>query len=104
MLIMKLTLRLILFLGFVLAGIYAATPLWFPHLLTQQLPPGWQLERMETGYQGLSGIDIHSLQVKGGIQAADLIVVVTDLRFSYQGRKTIADIVSASASSVPPWG
>jgi hypothetical protein len=90
---MKFTFRLLLLLLLVSAGIYATTPWWAPFVLVKLLPPGWQLEVLETGYPGLAGIDVHSLHVKGGIQAADMAIAARDLRFEYEGLKTDADSI-----------
>jgi len=92
--IMKFTLKLLLFLCIVFTGIYATTPLWLPYVLERQLPPGWQLESMQAGYPGLSGIDISSLRLKGTLPVADMAVAASDLRFSYRGSKV--EINSAS--------
>jgi len=93
-LIMKFTLKLLLLLCIILAGIYATTPLWLPYVLERQLPPGWQLESLDAGYPGLSGIDISSLRLKGGLPAADLAITTADLRFNYRGLKVEIDSAS----------
>jgi hypothetical protein len=85
---MKFTLKLLLLPCLVIAAIYAATPLWLPYVLNRQLPDGWQLEALDAGYPDLSGINLHSLQVKGGLQAADVSFSAIDVRFSYAGFKT----------------
>jgi len=61
---MKLLLKLLLLLVIAVAGIYAAIPLWLPDILVRQLPPGWQLEELQTGYPGISGININRLRLK----------------------------------------
>jgi len=91
---MKLLLKILLSLCILIAGIYAATPLWLPHIFARQLPPGWQLETLEIGYPGFSGISISTLRVKGDLQAAGLALTAADIRFTYQGLKT--DIGSLS--------
>jgi len=91
---MKPLLKLLLSLFILIAGIYAATPLWLPYVFARQLPPGWQLEKLETGYPGLSGISISLLHVKGELQAVGLALNATDVRYTYQGLKT--DIGSLS--------
>jgi len=91
---MKFTLKFLLFLCFVSAVMYAASPLWLSYIVARQLPSGWQLVGLDADYPGLSGIDIHGLRVKGGIQAADMTIAVPDLRFSYQGLKTAADSIT----------
>ncbi len=91
---MKPLLKLLLSLFILIAGIYAATPLWLPYVFARQLPPGWQLEKLEAGYPGLSGISISVLHVKGELQAVGLELTATDVRYTYQGLKT--DIGSLS--------
>jgi hypothetical protein len=91
---MKPLLKILLSLFILIAGIYAATPLWLPYVFARQLPPGWQLERLEAGYPGLSGISINVLEVKGELQAVGLALTATDVRYTYQGLKT--DIGSLS--------
>ena len=91
---MKPLLKILLSLFILIAGIYAATPLWLPYIFARQLPPGWQLEKLEAGYPGLSGISINMLQVKGELQAVGLALTATDVRYTYQGLKT--DIGSLS--------
>ena len=91
---MKFILKLLLFLCIVFVGIYATTPLWLPYVLAKQLPPGWQLESMESGYPDLSGIDVSSLRLKAELPVADMAIAATDLRFSYRDRKTEIDSVS----------
>jgi hypothetical protein len=91
---MKPLLKLLLSLFILIAGIYAATPLWLPYVFARQLPPGWQLEKLETGYPGLSGISISVLHVKGELQTVGLELTATDVRYTYQGLKT--DIGSLS--------
>jgi len=91
---MKLLLKLLLSLCVLVAGIYAATPLWLPVIAAGLLPTGWQLDELNAGYWGFSGIDINSLRVNGELQAAGIEVIAADIRFSYQGLKT--DIGSLS--------
>ncbi len=91
---MKPLLKLLLSLFILIAGIYAATPLWLPYVFARQLPFGWQLEKLEAGYPGLSGISISALHVKGELQAVGLELTATDVRYTYQGLKT--DIGSLS--------
>jgi len=90
----KSTLKLLLFLCIVFVGIYATTPLWLPYVFAKQLPPGWQLESMDAGYPGLSGIDVSSLRMKGGLPVADFTIAATNLRFSYRDQKVEIDSVS----------
>lgn len=85
---MKIQLKLLLSPFILIVGIYAATPVWLPWMFAAQLPPGWQLERLDAGYPGFSGIDISSLQVQGGLLAADMELTAADIRFSYRGLKT----------------
>jgi len=85
---MKLLLKLLLALFILIAAIYAAIPLWLPYVFASQLPPGWQLEKLEASYPGFSGINISTLRVKGDLQAAGLALTAADIRFTYQGLKT----------------
>ncbi len=96
--IVKFTLKLLLFLCIVLVGMYATTPLWLPYVLEKQLPPGWQLESMESGYPDLSGIDVSSLRLKAGLPVADLTIAATDLRVNYRDRKAAINSVSLEIS------
>jgi len=91
---MKLLLKLFLILCLVLAGIYAATPLWLPNILARQLPTGWQLEELQSSYPGLTGINVGLLRVKGGFGTTGLELTSSDLRFDYQGLQTDIDRVS----------
>lgn len=91
---MKLLLKLLLFLCILLAAMYAATPLWMSYFLAHQLPPGWQLEKLESGYPGISEINIKSLHVKGGLQTAELGLTAVGLRFNYRQLKTEIGSVS----------
>ena len=91
---MKPLLKILLSLFILIAGIYAATPLWLPYVFARQLPPGWQLEKLEAGYPCLSGISINLLHVKGELQAVGLALTATDVRYTYQGLKTAIGSVS----------
>ena len=91
---MKLLLKLFLILCLVIAGTYAATPLWLSYILARQLPPGWQLEELQSGYPGLAGIHIDQLRVKGELGLAGIALTLSDLRFTYQGLKSDIDLVS----------
>lgn len=91
---MKLLLKLFLILCLLLAGIYAATPLWLPKILARQLPTGWQLEELQSGYPGLTGINAALVRVKGALGNTGLVLTSSDLRFDYQGLKT--DIAQVS--------
>jgi len=91
---MRRLLKLFLVLCALLAGLYAATPLWLPTLLSRQLPAGWQLEKLQAGYPGLSELKLKFLRVKGELPTATIELAATDIRFSYQGLKT--DIGSVS--------
>ena len=88
---MKSLLKLLLSLCVLIASIYAAIPLWLPFIFASQLPPGWQLEKLEVAYPGFSGISINMLHVNGELQAARLAVTATDIRFNYQGPTTEID-------------
>jgi len=91
---MKLLLKLFLILCLVISGIYAATPLWLSHILARQLPPGWQLEELQSGYPGLAGIHIDQLRVKGELELAGIAFATSDLHFTYQGLKSDIGMVS----------
>ena len=92
--IMKLLLKLLLPLCILTAGIFAATPLWLPYIFTRQLPPDWQLEKLEAGYPGISGINIRALHVKGAFQTVGLALTASNIRFNYLGLKTEIDSLS----------
>ena len=85
---MKLLLKLFLIACLLCAGIYLATPLWLSYVLARQLPAGWQLEELQSGYPGLAGINIDLLRVKGELGFASLSLSSSDLRFEYQGLKS----------------
>jgi len=85
---MKFTRKFLLFLFILFAGVYAASPWLLSHILARQLPPGWQLERLEAGYPGFTGININLLRVKGELRAAGLALDAADIRFTYRGLKT----------------
>jgi hypothetical protein len=85
---MKLLLKLILILCFVLLGTYAAAPLWLPYILAGQLPPGWKLEEMQSGYPGVGGIDVDQIRIEGEHGAADIKLRASGIRLQYRGLKT----------------
>jgi hypothetical protein len=85
---MKLLLKSLLILFIVCAGIYAATPFWLSNILTRQLPPGWQLEELNSGYPGLTGIDVSLLRVEGVLGPVGMALTSSDLHFTYKGLKT----------------
>ena len=91
---MRLLLKLFLILCLLIAGIYAATALWLPYILARQLPPGWQLEELKSGYPGLAGITIDRLRVKGKYGLAGIALTSSDLRFTYRGLKSDIGLVS----------
>lgn len=91
---MRLLLKLFLILCLLIAGVYAATPLWLPYILARQLPPGWQLEELQSGYPGLAGITIDRLRVRGEYGTAGIALTSSDLRFTYQGLKSNIGLVS----------
>jgi len=92
---MKLILRLLLVVFILLAGVYATTPLWLPHVLAGQLPPGWRLETLRTSYPGLKGIRLKLISVNGDLGPAALRLSATDLQFEYRSFRTEIDAVSA---------
>lgn len=91
---MKLTRKLLLILFTLLAGIYAASPWWLSFIIVRQLPPGWQLEKLEAGYPGFTGININLLRVKGELGAVGVALDAADIRFTYQGLKTAIGSIS----------
>jgi hypothetical protein len=91
---MKLLLKLLLILCLLLAGTYAAAPLWLSYVLARQLPPGWQLEELQSGYPGLAGIQVDLLRVRGEPGVAGLELTASDIRFEYDGFKTDIGLVS----------
>lgn len=99
---MKLLLKLFLILCVVLAGFYAATPLWLSHILARQLPPGWQLEELQSGYPGLTGISVGLLRTKGAIGPVSIALSSSDLRLTYQGLKTNIGLVSVDVFRSAP--
>lgn len=74
-----------------LAGIYAATPLWLPHVIASRMPDGWRLETLRSAYPGLSGIRLKSLSADGEYGPANLKVSATDLYFAYRSLATDID-------------
>jgi len=87
---MKLLFKLVLMTVVIIAAIYAATPLWLPYVLARQMPPGWQLISLQSGYPGPAGIDIDQLKVKGELGFAGVSFTSSDLRFTFGDRSTIA--------------
>ena len=92
---MKLLLKLTLILCFVLAGIYTAAPLWLPHIFANQLPPGWQLEELQSGYPGVGGINIDQIRIKGEPGTNNIELTASDIRFDYPGFKTAIGLITA---------
>ena len=99
---MKLLLKLFLILCFLIAGIYAATPMWLSHILARQLPPGWQLEELQSGYPGLADIKIELLRVKGALGPVEIALTSSDLHFTYQGLKTDIGLVAVDIFMAAP--
>ncbi len=91
---MKLLFKLFLALVFLLAGIYAASPLWAPKLLARQLPPGWQLEKLEIDYPGIAGINITELRMTGEALAAEIMLSAANVQVDYQSLATKIDSLS----------
>jgi len=85
---MTFKLKLLLFLCVVFSGIYATTPLWLPFAIAAQLPPGWQMEELDSSYPGLSRIHLNFLLLKGEVLGADITLAATDLRLNYKGPET----------------
>lgn len=91
---MKILFRALLILAVLIAGTYAASPLWLPHVLATQLPPGWELGNVDVRYPGLSGIRINSLSVSAVTPVASLNVSAEDVAVSYGTLKTDIDSVN----------
>jgi hypothetical protein len=85
---MKLLLKLLLIVVLLAVAVYAATPLWLPSLVSNQLPAGWQLDSIDPGYPGLSAIRINSLRVSGEQDATGFAVAAADIRLNYRGPVT----------------
>ncbi len=85
---MKITRKLLLILCIFFAGFYAASPWWLSFILIRQLPPGWQLEKLEAGYPGYTGININMLRATGELWSNDITLTATDIRFTYWSLKT----------------
>jgi hypothetical protein len=103
---MKLILKLLAIVVILLAGVYAATPLWLPHVLAGQLPPGWRLETLRSSYPGLHSIRLKLIRVNGDFGPAALRLSATDLLVEYRSFKTgigavTADVFMQSAESRP---
>lgn len=85
---MKIVLRLLLLSGLLVVVIYSTTPVWLPHLVSTQLPQGWHLEDMKSGYPGFSAIPIKSLSVTTRLPLAGLTITAEDIGFTYRNLKT----------------
>ena len=57
-------------------------------MLARQLPAGWQLEELQSGYPGLAGINIDLLRVRGELGVGGVSLSSSDLRFEYRGLKS----------------
>jgi hypothetical protein len=91
---MKLLLKAFLILLILSACIYAAAPLWLPYILARQLPPGWQLETLDSSYPGPAGIDVNLLRVKNETGVIGIAINASDLRFNYRELDTDIGLVS----------
>lgn len=85
---MRILFRLLLVFTVLITGIYAAAPLWVPYLFASQLPPGWKLVGMDSGYPGLFSIQFKSLSVAAELPLASLTVSADDILVDYRTRKT----------------
>ncbi|MGD8385112.1 MAG: YdbH domain-containing protein [Lysobacterales bacterium] len=85
---MKLLSRSLLLAALLLLAAYASSPAWLRVVAARQLPPGWQLQVLETGYPGLSALDIHELRLHGTTAAGDLWIAAHDVRLEYLGLST----------------
>ncbi len=85
---MRPLLKSFLILCLVCAGIYAAAPIWLSHILARQLPPGWQLQELQSGYPGLTGINVGLLRVEGALGPVGIALTSSDLHFTYRGLET----------------
>lgn len=90
---MKLLLKLFLVACLLCAGIYLASPKLLPFMLARQLPEGWQLEELQSGYPGLAGINIDLLRVSGELGVAGISLSASDLRFEYRDLKSNFDLI-----------
>jgi hypothetical protein len=93
---MKFRFKLLLFLCALCVGIYATTPAWLRYVLYAQLPPGWQLEKLDTGYPDLSGIDINLMSVKGDVQFGNISLDASDIHFTYRELKTEVGLLAVN--------
>ncbi len=84
---MKPAFKIIFFLCLLLAGVYVTTPHWLPHIIARQLPSGWQLETLESGFPGLTGINIALLRVKGKLPVTEVALDATNIRVNYHDLK-----------------
>ena len=92
---MKLALKLIVAVVVSFACVYAAAPLWLSYVIAGQLPPGWRLLELKSGYPRPAGIEIHSISVKGDLGTAGLTLTATDLNLVFRGFETHIGKVSA---------
>lgn len=93
--------KLLLTIGFFLAATYAATPLWLPYVFARQLPPGWQLEKLEASYPGISSTNIAIVKVTGELLAGGLELTAANLRYHYGGPKLDIGSVSLDLFLIP---
>ncbi len=74
----------------VLLLLYASSPAWLGAVAARQLPDGWRLDTLETGYPGLSAISVHELRLHGATNAGELSLTAKNLRLEYRGLGTAA--------------
>ena len=104
---MKLALKLVLAVVVLLAGAYAATPLWLSYVVAGQLPTGWQLLELKSGYPRPAGIKVGLISVKGAFGTTGLTLTATDLNLVFRDFETDIDKVSADVflqAGEPPSG
>ena len=70
-------------------------------MLARQLPAGWQLEELQSGYPGLAGINIDLLRIKGELGLADVSFSASDLRFEYRGLKSDIGLIVLDVYLLP---
>ena len=70
-------------------------------MLARQLPAGWQLEELQSGYPGLDGINIDLLRVRGELGLADVSLSSSDIRFEYRGLKSNIGLIVLNVYLLP---
>ncbi|MCW8925377.1 MAG: YdbH domain-containing protein, partial [Xanthomonadales bacterium] len=99
---MKLLLKLLLNLAVLIAGIYAAAPLWIPGMFAAQLPVGWKVVDMGCGYPGLTSLRCKFLSVVAELPLANLTISADDILVEYSTWKTAVGSVLLDVSTHTP--